>query len=58
MVLGVVRPEWPWISVPKKWNQCWMRGLSTYYFGTAKKFGLMVGLKFVHVFVLACYCLN
>ena len=28
MVLGVVRPEWPWISVPNKWNRCLMRGLS------------------------------
>ena len=27
MVLGVVKPEWPWILVPNKWNRCLMRGL-------------------------------
>ena len=56
MVLGVVRPKWPWILVPKKWNLCLMRGLSMdspcTVLRTAKKSGLMAGLKFVHVFCL------
>ena len=29
-----------------------VHGQPTYCFGTVKKFGLMVGLKFVHVFCL------
>ena len=49
VVLGVVRSEWPLISVPKKWNRCLMRGLSMNsprtIWGLLKQSGLMVGLK-------------
>ena len=56
IVLGVMRSEMALDSGSKKWNRCLMRGLSMdsprTVLGLLKKFVLMVGLKFVHVFCL------
>ena len=52
IVLSVVRPEMAMDFGSKKWNRCLMRVLSMYCSRTVKKSGLMVGLKFVHVFCL------
>ena len=54
MALGVVRPEMAMDlgskEVEPMIDEGAVHGQPTYYFGTVKKSGLMVGLKFVHVF--------
>ena len=56
MVLGVVRPKMAMDFGRKEvellLDEGDVHGQPTYCYGTAKKSGLMVGLKFVHVFCL------
>ena len=56
MVLGVVRPEMAMDFSSKEvelmLDEGAVHGQPTYYYGTVKKSGFMVGLKFVHVFCL------
>ena len=56
MVLGVVRLEMTMDLGSKEVEpmiyERVVHGQPTYCFGIVKKFGLMVGLKFVHVFYL------
>ena len=56
MALGVVRPQMAMDMGSKEMkpmiDEGFVHGQPTYCFGTVKKFGLMVGLKFVHVFCL------
>ena len=56
MVLGVVKPEMAMDFNPKEvesmLDEGAIHGQPTYCYRTAKKSGLMVRLKFVHVFCL------
>ena len=56
MVLGVVRSEmtmdFGFKEVEPMLDEGAVHGQPAYCFGTVKKFGLMIGLKFVHMFCL------